>query len=131
MRLTHGWAVGALVTLLLAVTQPLPPAAPPNSTLFWTYLDTDLTALSTAPVVEFLVCLDGQATAVCARVPVGSGTPAAPGEQEYTWRLPALAPGPHTVAVQACTAGAGQCSAGASLAFRIVAIADPKRLGIR
>lgn len=103
-----------------------PPTAIQNDSAKWDYDDVDLIA---GPVTLFLVCLDGQPTAACAQVPVSSGVvgPVA-GTKIFTWRFPPLLAGPHTVAVQACTAGAAACSTGASLTFAFQALANPKNL---
>lgn len=113
-----------MVALLLALA--LQATVPPATGLSWDYDAVDEIA---GPVTLFMVCLDGQATASCAQVPVSAGVVSAPGTKTYTWKLPALLPGAHTVAVQACTAGAAQCSSGSTLAITVqVALANPKGL---
>jgi hypothetical protein len=103
-----------ITTLLLALVLQAP-AAKVNDALSWDYLVTDRDA---GPVTLFLVCLDGQATSACATVLESSGTAAViAGTRTYQWKLPALVPGSHTVAVQACTVGAASCSAGATFTF--------------
>jgi hypothetical protein len=117
-----------LTPLLLALVLQLPPQP---KAVVWAYTDADVTA---ADVALFLVCLDGQPTSACARVPVTAGVsvPEVPGEKGYTWELPALKTGTHTVAVQACTADAVVCSSGVSVSFALVIVpAQVKGLAIR
>lgn len=102
------------------------PTAVPNSVITWFYEDADV---ALGPIDLFLVCLDGQPTTACARVPVTSGVAGSvAGQKNYTWKLPPLLAGPHTVAVQACTANAAACSAGASLSFTFQVLRDVKGL---
>lgn len=117
-------AIGAVTVRVLHAQTP--PTAIPNSAVAWDYVDADL---AVGPVTLFLVCLDGQPTSACARVPVSSGVagPVA-GEKVYTWKLPPLLAGPHTVAVQACTADAFSCSSGATLSFVFQVLRDVKGL---
>lgn len=120
-----------LIAVVGAFAVQSPPTAIQNDSAKWEYDDVDLIA---GPVTLFLVCLDGQPTSACAQVPVSSGVagPVA-GTKTFTWKFPPLLAGPHSVAVQACTAGAASCSTGVSLAFTFQAIANPKnlRLGSR
>ena len=107
-----------LVVALLLGTQT-PPTAVPNSSIEWDYTDADA---AVGPITVFLVCLDGQPTAACAQVPFTAG------QSVHRWKLPPLLAGPHTVAVQACTAGASACSTGATLAFTFQVLVNPKNL---
>lgn len=108
----------AVLALALQVT------ATNADSIAWDYAQTDIDA---GTVAQFLVCLDGQPTAACATVPVSAGT-AAP-LRTYTWKLPALTPGAHRVAVQACTAGCNQSSSGVLLQFTVqVVLANPAGL---
>ena len=99
-----------MMPLLLALA--LQTTAAQNDALAWDYADADAQA---GAVTQFLVCLDGQATAQCATVPYAGGTGTT--LKTFTWKLPAMTPGAHIAAVQACTAGASQCSSGVTLAF--------------
>lgn len=123
--------IAALASLFLAVVafaQTPVAGLGGNDAVSWDYAVFDEVAGS---VTLFLVCLDGQPTAACARVPASAGVLMASftGEKTYTWKLPALLTGPHTIAIQACTAGAAQCSPGASLAFVVqVVIKNPSNL---
>lgn len=99
---------------------------PPPKAIGWFYNQAQIDA---AAVGEFLVCLDGQATAACARVPTSAGVPVTgtPGEFSYTWTIPAVKPGDHTASVQACTLGAGVCSSGATVKFSLVIVPENVR----
>lgn len=100
--------------LLIALLQtPQPP------TLEWYYEDAGRGDV-------FLVCVDKQPTSACARVlrassttpgPVVDGAPS----KLYTFTLPTLPFGDHTVAVQTCTLNAAECSSGVSLTFSVTA----------
>ena len=116
-----------VATLLLAalLTPQAPPTAVQNDGITWEYETVDVLF---GPVTLFLVCLDGQPTAACAQVPLTGGVVTVPGTKLYTWKFPPLLAGPHTVSVQACTAGAASCSSGISLAFLFQAIVNPKNL---
>lgn len=116
--------IGIILSAALAFQTPIIVAQ--NDSAKWEYEDADL---AVGPVVLFLVCLDGQPTAACAQVPVSTGVagPTAT-SKTYTWKLPPLLAGPHTVTAQACTAGAAQCSSGVTLTFGFQAIANPKNL---
>ena len=111
------------VTLLLFAALQAPPVAKAADTLAWDYLTADQ---QTGGVTEFLVCVDNQVTAACAIVPALSAPPTA--STTYTWKLPALTLGPHTVAVQACTAGAAACASGVTLPFTFVVIPNASNL---
>ena len=57
-----------------------------------------------------------------------AGVSRAPGQKTWTWKLPPLLAGAHSVQVQACTAGGAACSDGAVLRFLFVALVNPKNL---
>lgn len=118
--------MNTVVALLLAafLTQTTPAA----DSVQWDYDDADVVA---GAVALFLVCVDGQPTANCVQVPVTSGVPqtATPTTKTFTWSLPALTPGKHTIAVQACSAIAANCSSGVSIVVQVnVVIVNPKNL---
>lgn len=104
-----------MIAVLLALALQVPPVASQvMNAVSW---DLDVADQVSGPVTLFLVCLDGQPTAVCATVLETTGVVTAPGVKTYTWKLPAITPGDHKFVVQSCTAGAAECSAGVSLAF--------------
>lgn len=130
MRRKLSWALVTGIVAVTAAVLVVPRAghaqAAQVDTLTWDY---DVVDQVSGPVTLFLVCLDGQPTSACARVPESSGTLLAPGTRTYSWRLPALTPGAHTAQVQACTADAADCSPGVSLAFTLkVVLRDPRNL---
>jgi hypothetical protein len=117
----------ATLTLALAL-QTVPPQ--PKAVL-WEYASTDITA---AAVTDFLVCLDGQPTSACARVPVSAGVPfvSDPLLRTYSWTIPAITPGGHSVAVQACTADLAICNAGVTVRFTFTLVpADAKNIRVQ
>jgi hypothetical protein len=118
-----------LTSLIFAFAlQTVPPQ--PKAVL-WEYAATDITA---AAVTDFLVCLDGQPTSACARVPVSAGVPfvSDPLLRTYSWTIPAITPGGHSVAVQACTADLAMCSPGSSTKFTFVIVpADVKSIRVQ
>ncbi len=116
-----------LLALHLAQATP-PPTATSGARVEWYYDDADQ---AIGPITVFVVCLDTQPTAACARVDATTGgvpDPTVAGRKWWRWTLPPLLAGAHTVAVQACTADAAACSMGAVLAFRFQAIADVRGL---
>lgn len=113
--------------LLLALSLQTPPLATTGASAYWEYDDADL---AVGPIEVFLVCLDGQATATCTHVPASTGVVSAAGTKTYRWKLPPLLAGSHVVNVQACTAGANDCTAGATLRFTFQAMAEPRNLRI-
>ena len=121
--------VSALALTLAGVSawaQQTPPTATVDDSLAWDYADADAAAV---PVAVFLVCLDAQPTAACARVPATGGVAAAAGVKTYKWKFPAMTPGTHTAVVQACTANAAECSGGAPFAFVMrITIPNPTNL---
>jgi hypothetical protein len=105
-------------TLLLAGQIPAP--AVPKAVV-WEYANADIPS---AGVTEFLVCLDAQPTSACARVPLSVGVPFVgdPLLKTYSWTIPAITPGAHVVAVQACTANLAMCSPGVTTKFTFVIV---------
>lgn len=117
-----------LLTLGLAIAEQTttPPPATAGASIEWFY---DAADLAVGPIALFLVCLDAQPTATCARVEATTTgsvpDPAIAGRRWWRSKLPPLLAGAHTVVVQACTEGAAECSGGASLKFTFQAITDP------
>lgn len=102
-----------MVNLLLAFVLWGQVVAGVADSIGWTYLTQDAAAYN---VTTFLVCLDNQPTSACTQVPL-SAAPDVQGIRAYTWKLPALLPGDHTITVQACTAQIADCSSGERLNF--------------
>ena len=105
-----------LTTVLLAAALQTAPAPP---SLEWYYADADRGDV-------FLVCVDKQATATCAKVLRTSSQVAGPlvdggTSKLYTFKLPTLPFGDHTVAVQTCTLDASECTPGVVLTFKVTA----------
>lgn len=124
-RLTAAILVLAL-RLAAAGGAQVAPTATTGASVRWDYDDADL---AVGPVAIFMVCLDAQPTPACTQVAASTGVASATaGTTTYSWKLPPLLAGAHTVAIQACTAAGAACSNGATLRFTFQAIADPKNL---
>jgi hypothetical protein len=120
-----------LTTFLLAFVLQTPTPSPQPKAVLWEYANTDITA---AAVTDFLVCLDTAPTSACAKVPVSSGVPFVgdPLLKTYSWTIPAITPGSHVVAVQACTANLAMCSSGVTTKFTFVIVpADVKSIRVQ
>ena len=100
---------------------------PTSPTLEWYYPDADRGDV-------FLICVDSQPTASCAKVlrtSVVQGTTTADGPiKTYTFKLPTLPFGSHTAVVQTCTLDAHECSPGVRLTFTVTAAMSDVR-GLR
>lgn len=127
MKTAANLTLVAIIAVALMVFVHPAAAQTDSNAVAWDYSDADVSA---GAVSVFLVCLDGQPTASCARVLASTGVATSTaGVKSYQWKLPAITPGSHRVAVQACTLNLADCSSGSTLTFVVkVTIANPSNL---
>jgi hypothetical protein len=109
--------LACLSVLGLVPVQAQTPVATGLDSVAWDYPDSSLTA---GAVVRFDVCLD--ATPCVSRTVAEAKHPTL-GASVYFWKLPAMLPGNHTVAIKACNADL--CSPPLELSFRFAVEPPP------
>jgi hypothetical protein len=111
----------SLAFLLVSSAAFAQPQVPPGSLIKWDYQAPESVAID-----RFEIQFDAQPFVTAGKTQANDAqTPA--GHASYSFVIPALTPGPHTVTVRACTTTA--CGSAASpLAFGIVVIGTPTGL---